>query len=75
MHPFINDYPFKKGTDLTGCIREYYPPFTINGLVPSGLYRVWHDPFGADGRDNIMTSHSLQVYGVYMRPKPNLGSK
>lgn len=76
VHPFINDYPFKKGTDLTGCIREYYPPYTINGLVPSGLYRVWHDPFGAEVEKQYITaSHSLQSTYVYMRPNNLVQSK
>lgn len=67
-HPYITKVPFNKGDDVTGCVREWFPPFRdANGKVPDNLYRVWHDPFGADkDKDTITTKNSLGSTFVYL---------
>lgn len=68
VHPPILDYPHKAGDDVHGCFVEWQPPFTIQGRVPKGLYRVWNDPVAQDkDKKNITTKHSLGCLYVYER--------
>ena len=67
-HEPILDFPHNVTEDVHGCFIEYQPPVTINGVVPSGLYRVWHDPFAFDkDREEIKQKDSLGATIVYER--------
>jgi len=59
---------FKKGEDVYGCVREWYPPFRdSDGNIPKGLYRVYYDPVAKD-KDikTIRTDNSLDSITVKM---------
>ena len=73
IHPYIERVPFDTSSDFYGCIRQYYPPSTINGVIPDNLYRIWYDPFGVNKEKNDVTNkHSLGAIYVFAR-KNNLG--
>jgi hypothetical protein len=68
VHSPILDFPHSVNSDVTGCLVEYQPPVIINGVVPSGLYRVWHDPYAQDkDKDEIKQKDSLGATFVYER--------
>ncbi len=68
-HPFIDEFPFNPKNDLYGCIREYYPPFKIDGVIPDDLYYAVLDPVGKD-KDvrEITNKNSLNAIYVLMYP-------
>lgn len=67
-HPFIDNVPFKEGDDVHGCLRVYHRPMKINGEVPAGIYRAWHDPFGIDKEmKDVNSRNSLGATFIYMR--------
>lgn len=68
-HPYIEDFPFNPKGDLHGCIREYHPPFKVDGEVPSNLYYVIYDTVSKD-KDNktLTTKNSLNAMYVLMFP-------
>lgn len=62
----ILDFPLKDSTDVTGCIVEWYPPYKKNGVIPTKLYRIWHDPYAVDiDTKEIQIRHSLGAAYVY----------
>lgn len=68
-HPYIEDVPFDTNKDLTGCVREFYPPFRINGVIPSNLYYISLDPVAKDKESGLITNkHSLNSLHVMMYP-------
>ena len=68
-HPYIEDVPFDKNNDLNGCVREFYPPFRVNGEVPSKLYYKSLDPVAKDKESGLNTNkHSLNSLHVIMYP-------
>ena len=68
-HPYIDDVPFKPGSDLHGCIREFYPPFTVNGIIPDNLYYAVYDTIGKDKDTKEVTSkNSLACIQIWMYP-------
>jgi len=68
-HPYITDVPFSVKDDIYGCIREYYPPYLVDGKVPSDLYYVTYDTVGIDkNRKYITNKHSLNSMQVIMYP-------
>lgn len=68
FHDFIVDVPHTNSTDIHGCVREYYSPYTENGVVPKDLYFIACDPYGVDKNMREVTDkHSLYSFQVYMR--------
>ena len=69
IHPYVYEYPFKQGSDVYGCIREYHSPFKINGTVPDNLYVVLYDTVAKDKKsDLIINKNSLNCIQVWMLP-------
>jgi len=76
-HPYIEEVPFNPQKDFKGCIREYYPPYKVDGETPSGLYCVTYDPVGKDKKaDTVINKNSLASINVLMFPNNygNIGS-
>ena len=44
----VYQFPHRKGDDIRGCIVVYEVPFKQNGVIPSFLYFICHDPYGQD---------------------------
>ncbi len=69
IHPFIDEFPFKPGSDIYGCIREYHSPFMIDGKVPDNLYYAVLDPVGKDkDAKEVTIKNSLNAIYVLMYP-------
>lgn len=67
-HPFITDVPVRPDTDITGCVRMIYEPYTINGIVPPDLYFITSDSVGIDkDKKELTIYHSLNSFKVWMR--------
>lgn len=70
-HDAIFDFPLKSSTDVTGAYVEWITPYRDprNGLIPKGLYRLWHDPYAHD-KDikDIKIKDSLGATYIYERP-------
>jgi len=67
-HDFILDVPHTNATDVHGCVREYYAPYTVNGVITKDLYFIVCDPYGVDKtRSEVTDKHSLYSFQVYMR--------
>ena len=67
-HDFILDVPHNSKTDITGCVREYYNPYTVDGVIPKDLYFIACDPYGVDKRQSEITDkHSLYSFQVWLR--------
>ncbi len=68
-HPYITDVPFNEVDDLYGCIREYFPPFKIDGNIPDNLYYVTYDTVGINKKaKDIISKNSLNSMQVLMYP-------
>lgn len=68
-HLPVLDFPHSVNDDLHGCFIEIQPPYTLNGRVPSNLYRIWHDPYAHDkDKEEIKQKDSLGATFVYERP-------
>ena len=68
-HPYITNVPFRKGDDLHGCIREFFPPFKTDGVIPDNLYYIGYDPVGIDKKmKEVTTKNSLNAMYVMMYP-------
>jgi len=69
FHEFITDVPHKNTTDIHGCVREYYAPYTDkDGRVPKDLYFIVADPYGVDKKASEVTDkHSLYSFSIWMR--------
>jgi hypothetical protein len=75
-HPPVETKYLDKNDDVTGCIVEYYAPYTVTNTtdsgevvhsVPKGLYYIWHDPFafGKTGDRIKVNKDSLGATYVY----------
>lgn len=66
-HPPIEDYPHKKGQDLTGCVTIWdYPYRNDMGVIPDKLYYIVHDPYATDkDSKEITVKNSLGAAYVY----------
>jgi len=68
IHPPLDRYHFAAKDDLYGCYVEWYPPHTVNGMVPENLYRVWHDPYALPkDKDSLSFGDSLGATYVFER--------
>jgi hypothetical protein len=68
-HRYIDEFPFNPNKDLYGCIREFYPPFQVDGIVPDNLYGITFDSVGKDKKsDLIIAKNSLNSIHVWMYP-------
>lgn len=70
IHEPVFNFPLKSGQDVTGCYVEWISPYRdpTTGLIPSGLYRLWHDPYAHDkDSKNITIRDSLGATYVYER--------
>ena len=70
VHPYIENVPFKSKDDVHGCIREYYPPFMVNGAIPDDLYYVVMDTIGKDKNVKELTVKN-SLNGIYVLMYPN----
>jgi len=68
-HPYIEDVPFNPKKDFYGCIREFYPPYTIEGRTPDNLYTVVFDSVAKDKKTElVINKNSLNSIHVLMHP-------
>ncbi len=68
-HPYIEQVPFDPSKDFYGCIREFYPPFKLNGKVPDNLYVIVYDSVAKDKKsDLVINKNSLNSIHVIMLP-------
>jgi hypothetical protein len=68
VQPFY-EFPIESDsqrTDLNGAIIMYDPPIEVQGVVPSDMYFMTHDPYVSDEWDR---GGSLGVTHVWMSPK------
>jgi len=71
FHDYISTVPHQANTDIHGCIREYYPPFTIDNVVPDNLYFISVDPYRVDKHQTEVTvKHSLYSFKVWTKQHP-----
>ena len=69
IHPFIEEVPFVSNSDIQGCIREFFSPHTINGVVPDNLYYAICDPTGKDKElKEVNIKNSLYSLQIWMYP-------
>ena len=69
-HPPIYTHQIEKNKDAHGCYVEWISPYRDRntGLIPKGMYRIWHDPYAQDkAKDNITIKDSLGCAYVYER--------
>lgn len=67
LHDYITDIPHRESTDKHGCVRRYYNPITVGGLIPDDLYFMVMDPYGVDKvQKEITDKHSLGSYQIWM---------
>lgn len=75
----ITKYPLPKHMDVEGSFVMWSPPFKVNGVIPSNLYRIWHDPYAINkDKDRIGSRDSLGCTYVYERGNnmtPGLGDR
>jgi hypothetical protein len=65
VRPVIK-FPHRKGDDITGGVVMYEPPFrTKDGIVPSSLYIIGHDPYAHGSSES---GESLGAAYVFKRP-------
>lgn len=79
VHDYIEEYPLTSATkDVYGCIREWYPPYKVDGVVPKGLYRIELDPFAIDKDRKLITKRdslcSIRVEVVTNNIIPSLSN-
>ena len=68
IHQYITDVPITPETDVTGCIRMYYEPYTLNGKVPPDTYFITSDSVGIDkDKKDLTIRHSLNSFKVWIR--------
>jgi hypothetical protein len=69
-HPFIEHLEFKKDIDVTGCWREYYPPFRNDeDILEPDQYAIVYDPYGIDkDKKELKLYHSLASIQVWSLP-------
>ena len=68
-HAFITDIGIVKNTDVSGCWREYYSPFLIDGHVNPDDHAIVYDPYGVDkNRKELKLYHSLASIQVWSLP-------
>ena len=66
VHDYIDSYPINRETDVTGCIRMYYEPYTINGVIPDDTYFITSDSVGIDkDKKDLTLKHSLNSFKVW----------
>jgi len=69
IHEVIENVPFQAKDDVHGCIREFYPPFRVEGNVPDDLYYVVIDTIGKDKTvKELNVKNSLNAIYVLMYP-------
>lgn len=78
IHEPIFNFPLKKDQDVHGCYVEWFSPYRDprTGLIPKGLYRIWHDPYAHDmDAKDLTIKHSLGATYVYERVNNVSGGK
>lgn len=69
IHPYIENVPISNNDDPYGCVRMFYPPVKVNGVVPDNTYVVIIDPMGKDkDAKEITVKHSLVAIEVWALP-------
>lgn len=67
IHNYIDDFPLRRNTDVTGCVRVFDMPYTINGIVPDNTYFITYDPVALNiDKKNLTVKHSLNSFKVWM---------
>lgn len=69
-HEYIEDVPFDDKKDIKGCIREWYPPKLVDGIIPNMLYYVVLDPFGKDKKSSLVINKN-SLASIYVLTYPN----
>lgn len=70
VHDPIFNFPLKDKQDVDGCYVEWVSPYRDphTGMIPKGLYRLWHDPYAHDtDKKDLTIKHSLGTTYVYER--------
>ena len=76
VHPYILDVPFDPNKDVEGCIRMFYPPYKVNGVVPKNLYYGVFDTVKKDkAAADLTIRNSLNAGFVFMYPNGVAKSK
>lgn len=69
VHNYIEQVPFDPKKDFYGCIREFYPPFKVDSVVPDNLYYIVFDSIGKDKKSELVIGkNSLNSVHVMMYP-------
>jgi hypothetical protein len=69
VHPYIESVPVDPNLDITGCFREFYSPFRVNGTIPDDLYYVTCDTVAKDkDQKEFIVRNSLNAIQVWMYP-------
>lgn len=69
-HPYIEEVPFNPTKDFYGCIREYYPPTKVNGVIPDMVYYIVYDPIGKDKKSDLVINKN-SLASIYVLTYPN----
>lgn len=48
--------------DLSGCVTVYEKPYTVNGIVPDGMYEVVFDPYYKDDAIDRTSAFAIFVF-------------
>lgn len=84
VYNWIENVPRKAHEDAEGCVRIWFHPQTVKGVVdnkieevvPQGLYSITYDPVGINKDKNELTSkHSHNSIHVWMNPDASNGYK
>ena len=77
-YDWIYGVPRRSNEDAHGCIRRWFPPETIDTVLPSGaikkeipvgLYSISYDPVGIDkNKEELSYKHSHNSIKVWMNP-------
>ena len=66
-HRYIEEFPMDIKQDIHGCVRQFFPPLTLEGEIPDDLFYVVYDPVGINKEEaEIARYHSLNSAYVYM---------
>ena len=70
--PYIEDVPITPDTNITGCMRMFFEPYTIDGKIPDDLYFITSDSVGIDkDKKELTIRHSLNSFKIWMIPDVN----
>lgn len=69
FYDYIENVPRRSHEHPHGCIRRWYTPQKINGVVPAGMYSATYDPVGVNKENKDITlKHSHNSISIWMEP-------